>query len=61
MLEFEIQAPETALLAILVGLVLLIGSGELLVRGSVALAKQLGIPSFPNHHRKVFYFHTYSE
>lgn len=44
MLDFDIQGTGTALLAITGGLVLLIGSGELLVRGSVSLAKQFGIP-----------------
>lgn len=44
MLDFSIQATGTALLAITGGLVLLIGSGELLVRGSVSLAKRFGIP-----------------
>ena len=44
MLDFDIQGTGTALLAITGGLVLLIGAGELLVRGSVSLAKQFGIP-----------------
>ena len=44
MLDFNIQSSGIALLAITGGLVLLIGSGELLVRGSVSLAKQFGIP-----------------
>lgn len=44
MLEFNIQSLATALLAVSGGLVLLIGAGELLVRGSVSLAKQFGIP-----------------
>lgn len=44
MLEFNIQGLATALLAVTGGLVLLIGAGELLVRGSVSLAKQFGIP-----------------
>lgn len=44
MLDFDIQGTGIALLAITGGLVLLIGAGELLVRGSVSLAKQFGIP-----------------
>lgn len=44
MLEINIQGLTTALLAVTGGLVLLIGAGELLVRGSVSLAKQFGIP-----------------
>lgn len=43
-LDFDIQGTGAALLAITGGLVLLIGAGELLVRGSVSLAKQFGIP-----------------
>lgn len=44
MLEFDIEGFATAILAITGGLILLIGSGELLVRGSVSLAKKFGIP-----------------
>lgn len=44
MLDFDIQNLGPALLAVTGGLILLIGSGELLVRGSVSLAKQFGIP-----------------
>jgi cation:H+ antiporter len=44
MLEFDIQGMTMAVLAITGGLVLLIGAGELLVRGSVSVAKMFGIP-----------------
>lgn len=44
MVEFDIQSSGAALLAIVGGLILLIGSGDLLVRGSVSLARKFGIP-----------------
>jgi cation:H+ antiporter len=44
MLEFNIDGMNTALPAVLVGLVILLGAGEFLVKGSVALASKLGIP-----------------
>lgn len=44
MLDFEIVEMTTAIPAIIGGLVILLGAGELLVKGSIALASKLGIP-----------------